>query len=190
MIANPRMTEPKNVFVLFCKNLKSSSLLLKIPFFTFLVALAHGVPEQPPPSSQRVPYLMYDALNQHFWLKFLKNGFVILTQMQFEMMTLATTETSMMMIIIQRGLCNRVRRVFNFWPNMCNGLTQDTSGDLKYCENVSRFLIPNQKVSKPWICNPNADAVWDDDSCDDWDFDDDDDHHPKGSLRSSPSSLT
>ena len=49
-------------------------------------------------------------------------GFVILTQTQFEMMTLATTETSMMMIIIiQRGLCDRVRRVL---PSPCMPVQQ------------------------------------------------------------------
>ena len=55
--------------------------------------------------------------------------------------------------------------------------------------NVKRDM----KMAKTLIdvaSNSNADAVWDDDSGDDWDFDDDDHHHPKGSLRSSPSSLT
>ena len=75
-------------------------------------------------------------------------GFVILTQTQFEMMTLATTETSMMMIIIiQRGLCDRVRRVL---PSPCMPVQSPTAAAApspppaasRYMEKLRLLLCP------------------------------------------------
>ena len=84
-----------------------------------------------------------------FRLEFLKNGFAILTQTQFEMMTLATTETSMMMmIIIQRGLCDRVRRVL---PSPCMPVQSPTAAAApsppppaasRYMEKLRLLLCP------------------------------------------------
>ena len=74
-------------------------------------------------------------------------GFVILTQTQFEMMTLATTETSMMMIIviIQRGLCDRVRRVL---PSPCMPVQSPAAAPSpppaasRYMEKLRLLLCP------------------------------------------------
>ena len=72
-------------------------------------------------------------------------GFVILTQTQFEMMTLATTETSMMMIIIiQRGLCDRVRRVL---PSPCMPVQSPAApapppAASRYMEKLRLLLCP------------------------------------------------